>query len=895
MQQQQETVRFSLFQAETGLKYQNRHQQFVSKQQYLQISEDKVNEIQNQRPGSLELELPDELEIPGLSLYQVQIFASGYALSTSDGTVTESKNKHLFYRGIVTNDPKSIAVVTFIEDQVRILISKGHSNYRIHQVENGPYVFFDDVDLKLTNEYDCMTDDIDVQLVHQKEQPEKQRSVLSGNCVEIYFECDYESYQDNGSSVSNTESWVASLFNEVSTLYANENIPITISEVLVWNTPDVYQGLGSTGAVLDSFKRHRNNTGFNGRLAHFLSTRGLGGGIAYVNVLCSNFSNYAVSASLGTNIVPFPNYSWNVNVVAHEMGHNFGSPHTHSCSWNGNGTQIDDCGNQYLYNTGQNYGSCFDQSNPIIPNDGSVMSYCHLSTGNGISFNVGFGPQPGDLIYDRYVSSSCNTGTCNAPNCVSLANPQNGATGVLIGSDITWENESGASGYRITVGTEPTGGSITNNEDVGLTNIYDPGTLPFNTMIYVKVIPYNNLGDATNCSTYSFTTEANIPPSCTALTVPLNGATNVNTDLQISWAESSGFETGYKLRIGSTPGGNEIFPNTDVGNVTTYDPGVLPTSSTIYVQITPYGTAGDTEGCQEESFTTNNQLVYCESAGNNANFEWISNFQIGTFIKASENQGYSNYTGDTIQLNSGETYPVSITPDFSQQTYQEYYKIWIDFNRDGDFTDAGEQLFNAGPSNSSVSGNISIPAEINELTTRMRVSMKWNASQSSCENFGYGEVEDYTVKFSSGIPCNLVTNTNESGPGSFLYALDCVQPGDTIFFSSNIANQVIDLTQTFVVIDEPLSMIAAPVDNISVCGLSTDRVFDIRSGGVAFIEGIHIISGLSPNASAILNAGTVILKDVLISPHPNLTPNAVFIENTGSIEIRNSVDMQSGN
>lgn len=37
----------------------------------------------------------------------------------------------------------------------------------------------------------------------------------------------------------------------------------------------------------------------------------------------------------------FPNYSWTVEVVTHELGHNIGSSHTQSYSWPGGA--IDNC------------------------------------------------------------------------------------------------------------------------------------------------------------------------------------------------------------------------------------------------------------------------------------------------------------------------------------------------------------------------------------------------------------------------------------------------------------------------------------------------------------------------------------------------------------------------
>ena len=83
-----------------------------------------------------------------------------------------------------------------------------------------------------------------------------------------------------------------------------------------------------------------------------------------------------------------PTYSWNVEVITHELGHNFGSPHTQSCSWPGGA--LDNC---YATEEGCPPG-------PAPTNGGTIMSYCHLTL-TGINFANGFGIYPGNLIRSR--------------------------------------------------------------------------------------------------------------------------------------------------------------------------------------------------------------------------------------------------------------------------------------------------------------------------------------------------------------------------------------------------------------------------------------------------------------------------------------------------------------
>ncbi|WP_289045335.1 T9SS type A sorting domain-containing protein [uncultured Olleya sp.] len=97
---------------------------------------------------------------------------------------------------------------------------------------------------------------------------------------------------------------------------------------------------------------------------------------------------------------------------------------------------------------------------------------------------------------------------------------------------------------------------------------------------------------------------ATLPPNCDAmLTEPVDGATDASLIGDISWSTATGAPTDYLLTVGTTVGGTEVFTG-QVGNVTTYNIGVLNESTTYYVNITPSNSNGMAAGCTEYSFTT---------------------------------------------------------------------------------------------------------------------------------------------------------------------------------------------------------------------------------------------------------------------------------------------------
>jgi gliding motility-associated-like protein len=191
------------------------------------------------------------------------------------------------------------------------------------------------------------------------------------------------------------------------------------------------------------------------------------------------------------------------------------------------------------------------------------------------------------------------------PTCTNLISPANNATEVPFDTDISWQAEPTATGYLVIIGTTSGGIEVVNNVDVGNQTTYDiPTDLQEDRVHYVTIIPYNDEGDATGCIEESFrTADATSPPSCTSLTLPAINATGVSVDTNLVWTATNR-TTGYKIAVGTTEGGTEIFTD-DIGDVTTYDlPTDLPESTLIYVTITPYNENGDAVGCTSESFTT---------------------------------------------------------------------------------------------------------------------------------------------------------------------------------------------------------------------------------------------------------------------------------------------------
>jgi hypothetical protein len=333
-----------------------------------------------------------------LELVEVNPFSEDFILRTAPSMQIVSFNHGKHYRGIVKGQERSIAAISIFDDQIVGMIShpSATGNLVIGRLENAEqHILYQDDQIADKKKASCQTTDDMKSYTDDELRHSNSGTRALTDCVKLYLEVDYDIYTSKGSSITNVNNYVAGIFNQVNTLYANEQINTVVSEILVWTTPSPYNSTSSDG-MLTAFGNQRQ--GFNGDLAMLLSYKA-SGGIAWVNGLCRTNPDYSMSYSgIQSTYQNVPTYSWTVEVCTHEFGHLFGSQHTHACVWNGNNTAIDGC---YTPE-----GSCSNPGLPPAATGGTIMSYCHL-TSVGIKFSNGFGTQPGNVMRNRVSASTC--------------------------------------------------------------------------------------------------------------------------------------------------------------------------------------------------------------------------------------------------------------------------------------------------------------------------------------------------------------------------------------------------------------------------------------------------------------------------------------------------------
>lgn len=347
-----------------------------------------------------------------------------------------------------------------------------------------------------------------------------------------------------------------------------------------------------------------------------------------------------------------------------------------------------------------------------------------------------------------------NCGSCPVPYSLSATNTGLGE------ASLGW-NALGASVYNVQV--RPVGGGA---------------WTPYNNLVN-NSLAINGL---TNCTEYEFQIEALCDTStsgfsqsfvwttdgCCTAPLSVSAAANDAISATATWSNvlvAGTYDLRYRVQGSATwttltglTGTSTAINGLD--SCTAYE---LEMSSSCNGSPSPWGptTTFSTVGCGACIDNT-----YCPSVSDDATAEWITNVTVGTINNTSgSDDGYGNYTGQNTTFFIGQSYPISLEPDFSSFPYDEWWHVYIDLDQDGQFTTTDLVFDGGGLTTATETGLLTVPATALPGPTRMRVVMKYNGEPvDGCEDgYSYGETEDYCVTLNSSVGLtDLVNGTTVS-------------------------------------------------------------------------------------------------------------------------------------
>jgi hypothetical protein len=182
-------------------------------------------------------------------------------------------------------------------------------------------------------------------------------------------------------------------------------------------------------------------------------------------------------------------------------------------------------------------------------------------------------------------------------------------------------------------------------------------------------------------------------------------------------------------------------------NLTAYTLTNLVMGTTYDFRVEAICNSGPTGYSNTQQFTTLGS-GYCVSKGLDATKEWIDLVYISSLLNSTPESdgGYGDFTNLSVDLVKGNTYDITLSAEINPFGPFEVWRVWIDYNQDGDFFDSGEQeVAYKSQQIGWETHSFSVPANAVNGQTRMRVSLKRTSAPTPCEIFSFGEVEDYTV------------------------------------------------------------------------------------------------------------------------------------------------------
>jgi PKD repeat protein len=275
---------------------------------------------------------------------------------------------------------------------------------------------------------------------------------------------------------------------------------------------------------------------------------------------------------------------------------------------------------------------------------------------------------------------------------------------------------------------------------------------------------------------------------------------------------------------------------------------------------------------------------YCSASGGCD--EFISNVAFGDINNPSSCDGYADYTNLSTVVSPGQSYPISITNGNTSYPADQC-GIWVDWNQDQDFGDAGEAITVTNtPGVGPYLADIIPPAGALAGETTLRVRITYTGAVDPCGTAQYGEVEDYSVFVLGWLQLDNYGDTLLPGETATINVmLDAAELEEGVYTADiNIGSNDPDLMMVTVpitlTVGEQILQANFTSNTIGTCVQEVVTYNDLSTGGATSWE--WAFEGGTPATSTLQNPEVVYFNggvfDVSLTVSDGINSNTMLIE-----------------
>ncbi len=405
----------------------------------------------------------------------------------------------------------------------------------------------------------------------------------------------------------------------------------------------------------------------------------------------------------------------------------------------------------------QNVAGCINMTNGSTT---TCSANFYSSAGNGAqyasneNYTYTFYPNAGNLIRAAFSAFSTETGW----------------DGLVIYNGPTTGSPIISSGLGV-------GSSATNCPAGSFYGTTSPGTVTSSDASGALTFQFRSDGSGTSTG-WAAVISCIANPACSGTPAPGNTLSTLNpvcpsTSFTLSYANIV-VATGQSYQWQSSPDGSTW------SNVAGATSNTLVTTQSVNTYYQCLVTCSGSTGTSTPLLITTNSWFNCYCTNTNTTYTsyYTSAFSTTGGISNITNNasgfstnGYGNFTAMSVSQYTGSSVNFSSTIVGTSSGFA----IWIDWNQNGSFADAGEQVYNSASYVYGATGSFTVPGGATPGATRMRiVSNGTSSTPAACVGSGFSECEDYTFTVLQLLPC-----AGTPAPGNTLSNVTAVCSGGT--------------------------------------------------------------------------------------------------------------------